>query len=258
MSLAGRRILTPTTLNSGRLLAVRLTATPSHGLALWSLLVDQSAETPAAVEQKLYNDLIAGLKADGVWPLLDRIFVLAAENTQSALTSLKAPTSTAATAVSPSFTTDRGYTGNGSSAYVNSNFDPSVGTNNYTRDSACLFAWSNTSGQQDGGLVGHGFGTPGAGTRLNTLYFDNNCRWDINDSVNVSADPSSGATWPLPHEQDGGFCQFIGYQWRASLYLYCCVGRNLHSDGIPGPLRGGRWRLEFGAMLLLWNGRCAV
>ena len=46
-------------------------------LALWSLLVDQSAETPAAVQQKLYNDLIAGLKADGVWPLLDRIFVLA-------------------------------------------------------------------------------------------------------------------------------------------------------------------------------------
>jgi len=83
---------------------------------------------------------VAGLKTDGIWVKLDRLWIYAAENTQSALIDIK--NRVAASPVnSPSFMVDRGYTGNNSSSYINTNFDPSINGVNYTRNSASGGIW---------------------------------------------------------------------------------------------------------------------
>ncbi len=92
----------------------------------------------------LVNNLIVDLKADGVWTKLDRLWLFAMENSTGALVDIVADS--LATAVSsPTFTADAGYTGNGSS-HIDSNFDPSTAGGNFAQNSACLFAWSNSSG----------------------------------------------------------------------------------------------------------------
>lgn len=104
----------------------------------WVSAVVGNGGTVSAARQSLVDALIAGLRADGVWSKLDRLWVFAAENSASALTDMVADS--LATAVnSPTFTTDRGYNTNGSaSMYVDTNF--TSGTN-YTQDAAHASIW---------------------------------------------------------------------------------------------------------------------
>lgn len=91
----------------------------------------------------LVSNLIRQLKVAGVWTLLDRLWLFAAEDAAQALTDLVARS--AATAVnSPTFTANRGYAGNGTTSYVNSNFTPSTDGVQYVRDSASAFTYQNT------------------------------------------------------------------------------------------------------------------
>lgn len=71
------------------------------------------------------NDLVISEKISGTWSLTDDYWLLAGEDSIQALLSLK-QLRTATAVSSPTFTTDRGYTGNGSSSYINTGFDPST------------------------------------------------------------------------------------------------------------------------------------
>lgn len=100
--------------------------------------------TPTTGREKVIRDLISGLQTDGIWAKLDRLWLLAAENTQSALIDLVARDQ--ATAVStPAFTTDRGYAGNGSSSYIDTTFNASTQGAQYVLNNAHMGVWDNTS-----------------------------------------------------------------------------------------------------------------
>jgi hypothetical protein len=122
-------------------------------VAAWIAAV--GAGNVSAGRQNIVNNLVAGLKADGVWAKLDRLWLFAAENIQSALVDLKALT--VATAVNgPAFTVDRGYKGTGTSALIDSTVATNFGSGNYGLNSACLFGWNNTAGLDAGCLLGTG------------------------------------------------------------------------------------------------------
>lgn len=92
----------------------------------------------------LVSNLIRQLKAAGIWTSLDRLWLFAAENATQALTDLKARS--VATAVnSPTFTANRGYAGNGTTSYINSNYVASTDAVNYALNSASLFFYANTN-----------------------------------------------------------------------------------------------------------------
>jgi hypothetical protein len=125
-------------------------------IAAWKASVFAAGGSVSSARETIVTTLILGLKADGVWAKLDRLWLFAAENTQSALRDLKVRT--VATAVnSPAFDTVnfRGYTGNSSSAYIDTGIAVNFG-GNYSRNSACFFAWSNTAGGDGGALAGSG------------------------------------------------------------------------------------------------------
>jgi hypothetical protein len=90
------------------------------------------------------NNLIITLKSDGIWDKLDRLFVFAAENPGSAITDIRA----AAGAIlinGPSFSIDRGYTGNGGAAYIDTGFNPAIGTNKFLQNDAHWGHWNNSN-----------------------------------------------------------------------------------------------------------------
>jgi len=91
------------------------------------------------------NTLISKLITGGVWDKLDRLFVLAAPaGTDAALNWLTA-TPTLNPTGSTSFEADRGYTGDGATGSINTNFIPSA-SSLFARNDHSFGAWMRTAG----------------------------------------------------------------------------------------------------------------
>ncbi len=95
----------------------------------------QGYTLPSAGQQILQNQLVVDLKAGGIWSKLDTFSVFATDG-DSDFALIDWIRLTDYTAVnSPTFTTNEGFNGNGTSSYIDSNFDISTGTN-YSLNSA--------------------------------------------------------------------------------------------------------------------------
>lgn len=90
------------------------------------------------------DTLIAGLKSDGVWTLLDRLYVCAAHDEQAARVDWITAANVLTAVNSPTFTTDRGFTGDGATSYLNTGFNPLSGTPKYTQNDATMGVWCGT------------------------------------------------------------------------------------------------------------------
>lgn len=137
---------------------IGLTSGPSTGLdpatTAWINAVVGAGGTVSMARRTVVNTLIAGLKTDGVFGSLDRLWIFAAENTQSATIDMKS-LQTASPQNSPTFTVDRGYAGDGISSYIDTGFNTNSSGVNYSVNSATFFAYDrNGLGIIDPGLIG--------------------------------------------------------------------------------------------------------
>lgn len=164
------------------------TAVPlsAEATALFARMTTQ----PTSARQTLINNAIVSLKTAGVWSKLDALYVTAAADAQAGQRNWIADAFNLSPTSSPTFTADRGYAGNGSSSYLDTNFNTSTGVN-FTRDSASWSVFSRSSAAlvPDGNfstpngttLAGNGDGAPG------------NAAWRINgpsETAPVNADGS--------------------------------------------------------------------
>jgi hypothetical protein len=96
----------------------------------------QGYTLPSASQQLLQNQLVVDLKDGGIWSKLDTFAVFATDgNSDFALIDWIRLTDYTAVN-SPAFTTNVGFIGNGTSAYVDTNFNPSISGINYTLNDA--------------------------------------------------------------------------------------------------------------------------
>jgi hypothetical protein len=81
---------------------------------------------PSAAQQTLQNTLVTDLKTAGVWDKLDVFYVFATDgDSDYATLNWKTPASFQATKVnSPTFISNEGYQGDGSSSHLDTNFNP--------------------------------------------------------------------------------------------------------------------------------------
>jgi len=94
------------------------------------------------------NTLLASLKASGVWSKLD-VFYVFAQDGGSAFATLnwKNPNANQSTLVSsPTFVNNGGFQGNGTSSYINTNFNPATQGVNYTLNDASRYFFSHAVG----------------------------------------------------------------------------------------------------------------
>jgi len=107
---------------------------------------EQLTPQPSLLYKIAINNLILKLKSDGNWDKLDRLWIFATEYQQHATVSLINPTSAQISEISsPSWTADQGYTGNGSSSYLKSNFIPSSDSVQGTQDSTSFGVYLRTN-----------------------------------------------------------------------------------------------------------------
>jgi hypothetical protein len=111
-------------------------------------------DDPGDPRKALYAGLIDSLVAAGIWAKLDALYVFAADSEANALVNLRQGAFAATKGGTPTFTVDRGFTG-GTNDYLDTNFNPTTAVGaQFTRDSACLFAWSRTAGQVGAPIIG--------------------------------------------------------------------------------------------------------
>src|ERR1700739_558485 len=87
---------------------------------------------PSAKWTNALNTLIRQMIIDGHWQLFDGLWIFATPTgcQTNAKINIVNPTSTLITEVnSPTWTANQGYNGNGTSSYLNLNYNPSSGTN---------------------------------------------------------------------------------------------------------------------------------
>lgn len=126
-------------------------------------LIAAMATPPSSGRQQAITTCIGSLKAAGVWSKLDLLYVLAAADSQAAGLNWLNPSTFALSAVSsPTFTTDRGYTGNGTSSYLDTGWDIATNGVTATLNSAHIGAYCFGTGS----LVVNDFTT---GTAVNNV-----------------------------------------------------------------------------------------
>ena len=114
--------------------------------AVLDYATSQGYTLPSAGQQTLQNQLLVDLKAGGVWNKLDT-FALFATDGSSNFGLIDWIRLTQYTAVnSPTFTADEGFTGNGTSSYVDCNYNGSTNGVNYANDSAHQMVWAMVFG----------------------------------------------------------------------------------------------------------------
>lgn len=128
----------------------------------WAAAVVSAGGTVSSARRNLITNLISGLKADGLWSKLDRLWLFAAENSQSALIDLVSTSTASLVATNPTFTADEGYTGN-ASGYIDTNFNATSGTPKFTQNDGHWSMWNLNGDAVSGntGFCGNG-GTGGA------------------------------------------------------------------------------------------------
>lgn len=145
---------------------------PSHDSAASAYFAAMSVQ-PDATRKGHLNTLIAGLKADGIWTKLDWLAICAAHDEQAGRVNAVNPAQVATAPVAPTFTTDRGFTGNGTTQYLDSGWNPvTAGSPKFVQNDAHMGVWCGTDATAfnycDVGYYGRSMVVARSGTNLST------------------------------------------------------------------------------------------
>jgi hypothetical protein len=152
----------------------RAGAGPSYSeeaIALFEAFTSQ----PDADRKGVIDTFIVALKTAGIWTELDILYVTAAHDAQAARLNWKSPgTFTLTPTNSPTFTTDRGYAGDGSTSRLATGFTPSTHGVNFIQNDAGLWVWVES-------------GTAANHAEIGSLSVSPQARIKTMDSTNLNA-----------------------------------------------------------------------
>lgn len=160
-------------------------------------IIAAMSPTPSAARQDLINTLVTGLKSDLSLSTLsagfDLFYMFAADVAANALINWVSPGTYNASAVSsPSFTVDQGYTGNGASSYLTTNYTPSTNGVRYMLNSASCGSYSRSAITADARTdIGSGQGTASQRVFINARNSANAMGTCLNTDATISAGVSS-------------------------------------------------------------------
>jgi lysophospholipase L1-like esterase len=219
--------------------------------------------TPLSSTQKgllntFVSQLKSGLNVSALSDVFDFMYVFAGETSESALKNLVKNAHHATAVNSPVFTSGRGFAGNGTSSYLNSNFNPSTQAVNYLLNSAAIGLFSNTNSggatldmgarttstsnrivlatRYNDAFIGHlnthnvatGFANTNSAGHFIVTRTGVNVQVDYLNGVNVKAETDSSSALPNTNMVIGAMntAGTIGL-WSARQYSFAFAGRGL-------------------------------
>jgi hypothetical protein len=149
-------------------------------VTLLAAMTTQPDDTRAA----LIDGTITDLKDGGIWAKLDELWFTAAHTEQAGLLGWKRLKDLTAVNA-PTFTVDRGFAGNGTTSYLNTNYVPSTDGVQYTLNDASLGLYSRTNSAGDLAVeMGVQIGGGGRST-CEPRDLSSRIRFSVNSAVNV-------------------------------------------------------------------------
>lgn len=125
-------------------------------------LFDRFTTPPATDRRVLINTLIKSLVQAGVWDKLDAFYMLAAADAQSSLLNWVSTSYNLTAVNSPAVVANQGYTGDGSTSYLDTGFNPTTAVGaKFVQDSASIGLWSRTN-LNNGGSASNDMGNTNA------------------------------------------------------------------------------------------------
>ena len=118
-------------------------------------LLARMTTQPTSARIVLINNLIIGLKNASLWDKLDVFYMMAAHDSQAGRLNWKSGSYTLSAVSSPLFTTDRGYTTDGASSYLNTGLAPSAGAM-FQQNSGSIGVYLNSINAQSDASVAMG------------------------------------------------------------------------------------------------------
>lgn len=116
---------------------------PARDNAAAGALVAAMTTPPTVAREAAITTLVSNLQASGVWSRLDLLYVTAAADSQAALLNWISPGNFTATPLAgPTFTADRGYTGNGTSQAIKTGWAPGTNGVNFTLNNCSAWFWN--------------------------------------------------------------------------------------------------------------------
>jgi hypothetical protein len=104
-----------------------------------------------------YDTMITGLVNDGVWALLDVLYIFSTVDRTTALLNLIQNNFNAVEHGTINFTAYQGYTGDGSTFYLDTQFGPSTAAGNFSQNSSSAAVYVLTNSTTDDGVgIGQG------------------------------------------------------------------------------------------------------
>jgi hypothetical protein len=125
-----------------------------------------------------YTTLICGLVTDGVWTLLDMLYIYNTQNETTARINLPNATWATTTVGTLTFSADHGYPESDGSNHLSLGFNAAAGTQ-YTQNSASFGCWSRTSG-----AYGAGGGTMVGGSGHDMILVRSNSAANMEGRIN--------------------------------------------------------------------------
>jgi hypothetical protein len=107
-------------------------------------LIARMSVAPDLARAGVIDTLVRALKGAGVWAKLDALYLLAAHDAQAARLNWVSASYALTVAGAPVFTVDRGYTGDGSAAYLDSGFNPASAGGKFAQNDAHMGVWVGT------------------------------------------------------------------------------------------------------------------
>lgn len=124
-------------------------------------LIARMSVQPDAARTTLINNLIVGLKNASLWDKLDVFYMMAAHDAQAGRLNWKSGSYTLSAVSSPLFTTDRGYTTDGASSYLDTGYTPSTGPMFQQNSGSVGIYLNNINAQSDTSVAMGSIGTVG-------------------------------------------------------------------------------------------------
>jgi hypothetical protein len=121
--------------------------------AVLNYATTQGYTLPSASQQILQNQLVLDLKTAGIWSKLDTFGVFATDGDSdfALIDWIRLSDYTAVN--SPTFNVNEGFEGNGTSSYINLDYETNTNWVNVSQNSACLFAYAFADVHPSNGIL---------------------------------------------------------------------------------------------------------
>ena len=121
-------------------------------------ILDRMITQPTDARKQLMDDLVSGLKTDGIWAKLDALWVFGCHTNDhsEAMINWIDPGDTDCTlegTTEPSFVANKGFTSNGTTGYIDTHFNPGTPSGAMAQNDATMGFYTNTARPGGGGSI---------------------------------------------------------------------------------------------------------